>query len=247
MGIERDLTMRELQIDVLHAIRGRVRIKLSCAFADPALAYQTVAEKGNIVCWRYNPLLRSLVVEYAAAIHLAEVLLRVASALAGQEKIYYVRINDRRLQRDTRITKSALLSLVTVLANMGLQVFLPNTAGLANIVKWCALGTTTAAIVEHGYWELNERGTFDPEVMSVVYMIDAVNKGKAAYAPVISWILTFGRHILQRNEASVTLRFEKDSLAAPNGRVLFEIVDRQTINDFSFFKAYLNQYLETKK
>ena len=53
-------------------------------------------------------------------------------------------------------------------------------------------------MVEHAYQELRVRGSFDPEVMSVVYLINSVGKPGAGRASLLAWIITFGRHLVPR-------------------------------------------------
>ena len=87
-----------------------------------------------------------------------------------------------------------------------------------NFVRWGALVTTIGAIFEHGYKELNENGAFDPEVMSIMYLITSINEVTAVngttnmslYSPAIAWLLTFGRHILTRQERSILIETYED-------------------------------------
>lgn len=53
-------------------------------------------------------------------------------------------------------------------------------------------------MVEHAYQELHTRGSFDPEVMSVVYLINAIGKPNGFQASLLAWIVTFSRHLLPR-------------------------------------------------
>lgn len=87
-------------------------------------------------------------------------------------------------------------------------------ANYRSFVRWCAVGTTIGAIFEHGYKELNENGAFDPEVMSIMYLINSVSKDGVSssiegnsyfYPPIIAWLLTFGRHILTRQNRSIII------------------------------------------
>ena len=57
---------------------------------------------------------------------------------------------------------------------------------------------TLTAVVEHAYQELHTRGSFDPEVMSVVYLINAIGKPNGFQASLLAWIVTFSRHLLPR-------------------------------------------------
>lgn len=51
-------------------------------------------------------------------------------------------------------------------------------------------------MAEHGYQELHARGSFDPEVMSVVYLINSIGKTNGMQASALAWALTFGRHLI---------------------------------------------------
>ena len=69
-------------------------------------------------------------------------------------------------------------------------------SALTQFTRWLSTGATLAAVVEHGYQELHVRGSFDPEVMSVVYLINSVGKPGAVRASLLAWIITFGRHLI---------------------------------------------------
>ena len=69
---------------------------------------------------------------------------------------------------------------------------------LQSFTRWLSAGATLAAVVEHGYQELHVRGSFDPEVMSVVYLINSVGKPSAVRASLLAWIITFGRHLIPK-------------------------------------------------
>ena len=117
-----------------------------------------------------------------------------------------------------------------------------------NFVRWGALVTTTGAIFEHGYKELNEKGAFDPEVMSIMYLIRSMNRGTVVndetnvglYSPAIAWLLTFGRHILTRQERSIIIDIFEDE----NGEI--KVVEEESKSFFfnkfisSCFDVYQN-------
>ena len=69
---------------------------------------------------------------------------------------------------------------------------------LTRFSRWLSAGATLAAVTEHGYAELHLRGSFDPEVMSVVYLINAIGKEDGVRASLVAWVLTFGRHLIPR-------------------------------------------------
>ena len=62
---------------------------------------------------------------------------------------------------------------------------------LTRFTRWLSVGATLAAVAEHGYQELHARGSFDPEVMSVVYLINSIGKTNGMQASALAWALTF--------------------------------------------------------
>ena len=87
-------------------------------------------------------------------------------------------------------------------------------SSLTAFTRWLSTGATLAAVVEHGYQELHVRGSFDPEVMSIVYLINSVGKPGAVRASLLAWIITFGRHLIPRSprEQPYLIKRTKDAL-----------------------------------
>lgn len=73
---------------------------------------------------------------------------------------------------------------------------------LTRYTRWLSAGATLTAVVEHAYQELHTRGSFDPEVMSVVYLINAIGKPNGFQASLLAWIVTFSRHLLPRGRGN---------------------------------------------
>ena len=71
-------------------------------------------------------------------------------------------------------------------------------SALTGFTRWLSAGATMAAVVEHGYQELHVRGSFDPEVMSVFYLLNSLGKPNGLQASMLAWIVTFGRHLIPR-------------------------------------------------
>ncbi len=106
------------------------------------------------------------------------------------------------------ITKLTLLdyysgsSILLAVANKVLhlpvqtQVWLNYNAGLS----------TAAAVLGHAWHDVKKEGIYDPEVVSVVYLINSLIKGNFLVASAITWAATFGRHILEPSEESCCLK-----------------------------------------
>ena len=62
---------------------------------------------------------------------------------------------------------------------------------------WLAGLGTAWAVVDHAWKELRERGTFDPEVLSLAYLVTAFVRGNFLTASVVTWLASFGRHLVR--------------------------------------------------
>ena len=77
------------------------------------------------------------------------------------------------------------------------------------VLDWIAGISTAYSILDHGHRELKERGNFDPEVLSVVYLLMAFLQGNHLPASLFTWIATFGRHLLEMPSKNVEILPEK--------------------------------------
>ena len=86
-----------------------------------------------------------------------------------------------------------------------------------------------AAVVDHGWKEVRQRGNFDPEVLTVVYLVTSMLRGNSLPATLFTWATAFGRHLLKRPGVSMELRPMAVSQgaggpAAANGTPRYEVV-----------------------
>jgi hypothetical protein len=91
--------------------------------------------------------------------------------------------------------------------------------GTALLLPWLVKGTsvprtierlaalcTGAAVLQHGWREIRERGYFDPEVLSLTYLLRSSYQGDYGRGALITWMLTFGRHLLAGGGEGVEIR-----------------------------------------
>ena len=205
---------KPVEVDLISSISGRLRLRVENEPSNPlklltSLKKMTFLEKG-----RYCSVNRTFVLEYKPnAINLNNLIMNFCGFYCADLGIKELKLNYRLSKKDT-MGYSSLVSFAAILADAGLNLFGLGTAnrGYRNFVRWCSIGTTIGAIFEHGYKELNENGAFDPEVMSIMYLINSVNKTGVPdgnsyifYPAAIAWLLTFGRHILTRQNRSIII------------------------------------------
>ena len=196
-----------VHLEVLSAIRGRIRIQLERQ-VESAEPFQKIP--GVRAC-RYNPRIRTLLCEYDPdAIGEEALIVRLGAAYAMQTNASLLHVK-RSEEQGFSMAPSGYLALVFI----GLDGALSLTgSALTQFTRWLSTGATLAAVVEHGYQELHVRGSFDPEVMSVVYLINSVGKPGAVRASLLAWIITFGRHLIPRapREQPYLIKRGKDQL-----------------------------------
>ena len=180
-----------IHLEVLSAISGRIRLQLE----RPVESDAPFRKIPGVRACRYNPRIRTLLCEYDPdAISEEQLIVRLGAAYAAQTDASLLHIK-RSEEEGFSMAPSGYLALLCIGLDGALSL-----AGspLTAFTRWLSTGATLAAVVEHGYQELHVRGSFDPEVMSVVYLINSVGKPGAVRASLLAWIITFGRHLVPR-------------------------------------------------
>ena len=180
-----------LHFEILHALPGRIRIHLE----KPVASEHVFAGIDGVKYCRYNPRLQTLLCEYdPERVGEDRLIQRMGAVYAGEvgTELLHVR---RTEASGFSMSPTGVLSLALIGVDGAL-----NLAGssLAGVSKWFSTGATLAAVIEHAHQELETKGTFDPEVMSVVYLINSIGKTNSVQASLVAWAATFGRHLIPR-------------------------------------------------
>lgn len=180
-----------LHFEILHALPGRLRVQIE----KPIDSEQIFRKVAGVLRCSYNPKIQTLLIEYDPNTVSEETLIvRLAAvyACAKQTKLLHIKHSEEKSFTMAPTDGMAL-------AMIGLDGLLKLTgAQLAGISGWLSTGATLAAVVEHGYQELQTRGSFDPEVMSIIYLINSIGKTNTFQASLLAWIVTFGRHLVPK-------------------------------------------------
>jgi hypothetical protein len=78
-------------------------------------------------------------------------------------------------------------------------------------------------VVDHAQQELRERRTFDPEVLSLAYLVAAFVRGNFLAASVVTWLASFGRHLVAVPPAGVQVR-PVEVRGRGNGEARYEVM-----------------------
>ena len=76
-----------------------------------------------------------------------------------------------------------------------------------NVALEYATGLATAgAVLNHGWMDYRSQGNFDPELLAVTYLIAALARGNPLPAAAITWISSFGRHLIRLPARGIVVR-----------------------------------------
>jgi hypothetical protein len=73
-------------------------------------------------------------------------------------------------------------------------------------LEWIAGLATAGAALNHGWVDYRLRGNIDPEVLTVTYLLTALLRGNALPAAILTWISTFGRHLVRLPDRGILVR-----------------------------------------
>ena len=196
-----------VHLTVLSAMPGRLRLQLEKPIEGEAIF---LSIPGLQSC-RYNPRIQTMLCCYdKAVISESDLLVRIGALYARLQQTAVLHVKHSE-EEGFSMAPSGYLALFFI----GLDGALSLTgSALTQFTRWLSTGATLAAVVEHGYQELHVRGSFDPEGMSVVYLINSVGKPGAVRASLLAWIITFGRHLIPRapREQPYLIKRGKDQL-----------------------------------
>ena len=194
---------QKLYVKVIHSLPGRVRLKLSIPPKKISELQKTVKAHPGIFEVRFSKHTNTLLVKFdRSETSQEELIIRVAVFLSLENDLQPVQAySDTEV---SEISNSAFLAGFLILTSV-LSRILPQFTKFRSMVDWSAGIGTAYAIVDHGYEEFKERGNFDPEVLSVIYLLTSFSQGKFLPATILSWIASFGRHLIKFSSKNVEI------------------------------------------
>ncbi len=192
-------------VTVVHSLPGRVRARLSVAPGDVQRMLAGVREHPGMESISFSPITRSVLARFNPhEISQEEIVLRIAFHLSLDCDAAPVRLLAEPEQRPALGGSAAVsaAALALSLAMRGLKI----ANGSPTRWDWLAALGTAGAVVDHAWKELRERGTFDPEVLSLAYLVTAFVRGNLLTASVVTWLASFGRHLVALPPTGVQVR-----------------------------------------
>jgi hypothetical protein len=176
-------------VTIEHELPGRLRLRLSHVLRQPERMRRLVAEHAGVGEVQYTAVSRSVLVRYDSKhISVEEIVIRIATGLSLEQ-----------------LTDSAFYSGVVLLAALALRLLGRSPATSATLDRIASF-TTAGAALHHGWTDYRLRGNFDPEVLTVTYLLTAMLGGNALPAAIFTWVSTFGRHLVRLPAQGVEIR-----------------------------------------
>lgn len=194
--------MNKPTIVIAHRMRGRIRVKVSHPIRKSEDFIGEIMAKRGIKSVRYNEINKSVLVEYDRFIVSEnDVLTQIIVLYSKSYDMIPVRLVYSAKNKNLPLMSIYSLAAISI---GGISKYIKSiNPQVSEFINWAVVGTTICAIGEHAYNEINERGYFDPEVVSVMYLINSVQKGEFIWPSMVTWITTFGRHIVDMSSGRV--------------------------------------------
>lgn len=238
--------MNNPTIVVAHKILGRVRFKLSHPIKNSLDTMEELTKKEGITEARYTDITKSIVVSYNPyKIPEEEVIMRVIAMYSKNYDLIPIRLIYNSKKKN--MPPMAYYSLLTLIIG-GISRYIPMNPKISEIINWAVVGTTIGAIGEHAYKEINEKGYFDPEVVSVMYLVNSIGKGKFLIPSAITWGATFGRHILEMSYGRMLISVKefKNKYSNETYYDISVMPDNESSKSANMIRVFLEKFIETE-
>jgi len=191
-------------VTIVHELPGRIRVRLSMAPKDHKRMIKSVKDHEGFESISYTPISRSLLIKFnSEQVKREEILVRIGLFLSLENEGKSVHIYSQ--PKNQEMSDSAFYSGISIVLAL-LYRMMNSAGGKISWTEWMAGGSTALAVIEHGWSEVKKNGNFDPEVLSVIYLLIALVKRNFLPAAILTWISTFGRHLIHIPPKGVELK-----------------------------------------
>lgn len=230
----------ELSIDIKHRLTNRVRLKFSQPVRHFNKLKSQVMEHEGIATFNYSTITQTAVVEFDPGIvNLQEILIRTAVVFSVENDLAPVRISQH-LKNDFITPRGIVAGLV--LLSTGLTYLAAKNNALTKTMEWVSVVTTSAAVLEHAAFDYRKKGSVDPEVFSLIFLVNSILSNRNLLLPsALTWVTTFGRHFSQSDGEGILLEISKNTKSS--NKALYEI-NVSKLNPRGNFVDFLNLFVE---
>ena len=238
--------MNNPTIVIAHKIKGRIRIKLSHPLRNGEKLMKNLVKNDEIYKANYTDITKSILIEYNPyRISEDEVIIRVIALYSKSYDMIPIRLIYESKKKN--LPPMACYSLA-MLGIGGISKYITMNQQISDFINWAVVGTTIGAIGEHAYNEINERGYFDPEVVSVMYLINSVTKGEFLLPSAVTWLTTFGRHLIELSYGGLMISVRE--FKNRDGNKYFDVsvkTDNELSKGAGMIRVFLERFIELER
>lgn len=231
-------------IVLLSKLPNRLRVKLTMPLKDKNEVLNKLNEHTGIIECKYNDTIQSLIINFNSnKIEVEELLIRLSILYSKENSFKPIKIISSLPKNEIPMLAYYSLGIIAI---AGASRFFIQNKPILDLLNWLAAGTTIWSIIEHVKDEIDTKGTVDPEVVSVMYLLNSVKNGTFVKSSAVTWLTTYGRHFFNLNFEDVTLRVNKVSNACTNETFYNVSFVNESNNNRSmnFIKVLLTNYIE---
>lgn len=240
-------------IVIAHKLENRVRFKLSLPLKEPKETGRFLTEYEGIDNFEYNNITRSVLIKFNnLKVELNEVMMRLAISYSKQYDMMPINIFIEKSKKNSSLAYFSMFNIILAALVKTSNPF--KNKEILNFLSWSAVGTTSLAILDHGYREVKEQGAFDPELVSSVYLFNAVKNGNLVTGSLITWLAAFGRHTLDLPYEGITVKVkEYNNIFTGEPQYNLSTYQGAIVNDenlngkISLFRDLVSKYINNKE
>lgn len=196
--------MQKPMVVILHTTPGRLRISLSWPPQKVDRFIQGVLGHSGINSVKYNPITKSVLITYTKEqVEPTEIVIRVATSLSLEYNFVPVLLSSKLVQKGLGVLDQ--YSGLALLAAWGVKL-LDFSLPIQRVFLWNGTFSTIISIMSHAWMEAKKRGVYDPEVLSLAYLINSILKENLLFSTTLTWLTAFGRHIWELIDNSMSLQ-----------------------------------------
>ncbi len=210
--------MSATDVVIVHELPGRIRLRLGRPPRSVENMIASVHRHEGIGDVAFNPVSRSLLVRYnPTVVNAVEILVRVAIFLSLNLQNASISISQAR-QGDSLQPIDYYAGSSLALAALSRAAAGPWT----QLLEYHSGAATMVSVFKHAWQEVADEGVYHPEVISVMYLINSMLRGKMLTATAITWLATFGRHLL--NAAAEQCRLQAAAVASDGNEGYIDVM-----------------------
>ncbi|KEI01611.1 hypothetical protein FDC62_10395 [Clostridium botulinum] len=237
--------MNQPTIIIVHRLNNRIRVKLSHPLRSVEEVIVAMEKRDGLESFKYNNITKSIVIYFNTnKISMEELIITLSVFYSKQYGMVPIKLTSDTPSRD--MPASARYSLGAICISAISKILVSNTT-IQKLLNWVAVSTTIGATIEHAYLEINTKGAFDPEVVSVMYLINSIGEGKFLRPSIITWLTTFGRHIIKPYYDNVELKINE--ICNSNDEAYYTIAVNtceDTMQKVDFIKGFIFKSIENQ-